>query len=202
MLFFNLICKINQYSSLVFHTTAFLILTLSWMTIFSKLFCTFFNTFKNYAFEFESVGVDRHHCCPMKKGFKMLPYRSSSSSFSVVLVVQHESACLTAQFGDRSRVQILVVTALWPEDCQGWWINFHLEWVERVLATRGQEDLQKCKKSTPLKSKLPTLFVTQRHITLVLPTYVDVAVVRCPSSRVLGKPLLNSELKNHLRKIA
>ena len=140
----------------------------------------------------------------MKKGFKMLPNRSSSSSFSVVFVVQHESACLTAQFGDRSRVQILVVTALWPDDWQGWRINFHLEWVERVLATRGQEDLQKCKKSTSLKSKLPTLFVTQRHITLVLPIpgYVDVAVVRCPSSRVLGKPLLNSELKNHLRKIA
>ena len=137
----------------------------------------------------------------MKKGFKMLPNRSSSSSFSVVFVVQHESACLTAQFGDRSRVQILVVTALWPDDWQGWWINFHLEWVERVLATRGQEDLQKWKESTPFKSKLPTLFVTQRHITL-LPTYVDVAVVRCPSSRVLGKPLLNSELKNHLRKIA
>ena len=80
--------------------------------IFCKLFYTFFNTFKNYTFEFESVGVDRHHCCPMKKGFKMLPNRSSSSSFSVVFVVQHESACLTAQFGDLSRVQILVVTAL------------------------------------------------------------------------------------------
>ena len=58
------------------------------------------------------VELDRHHCCPMKKGFKMLPNRSSSSSFSVVFVVQHESACLTAQFGDLSRVQILVVTAL------------------------------------------------------------------------------------------
>ena len=110
------------------------------------MFCTFFNTFKNYTFEFESVGVDRHHCCPMKKGFKMLPNRSSSSSFSVVFVVQHESACLTAQFGDLSRVQILVVTALWPDDWQGWRIKFHLEWVERVLATGGQEDLQKWKR--------------------------------------------------------
>ena len=43
---------------------------------------------------------------------------------------------------------------------------------------------------------------SETYYTTTTYTYVDVAVVRCPSSRVLGKPLLNSELKNHLRKIA